>query len=210
MADETKKVREYFGCPLSNKDHKLWYYIQFLTRFVNTPIRQCEYNTLVVELSRDSSSWNINTAGIFNKKYASGNNMVYSRHTQTNQNAETGEGSLDAEQGGTQTKTSTKPSTSDGKGTKISGTGKEKVDESSEVTENKGKKVSDKKAGEDENMTDAVGENEKLNGDGYPLTPQEYTTKNGKVIDMFVMKFGRKLSMDGMAALKADTKACFE
>lgn len=74
-------------------------------------------NTLVVELSKDGSYWNINTVGIFNKKYASGNNMVYSRHTQTNQNAETGEGSLDAEQGGTQTKTSTMPSTSDGKGT---------------------------------------------------------------------------------------------
>lgn len=117
-------------------------------------------NTLVVELSKDGSYWNINTAGIFNKKYASGNNMVYSRHTQTNQNAETGEGSLDAEQGGTQTKTSTMPSTSDGKDTKISETVEEKVGESLEVAEGEGEKVSEEKAGEGENAADAVGETE--------------------------------------------------
>lgn len=86
--------------------------------------------------------------------------MVYSRHTQINQNAETGEGSLDAEQGGTQTKTSTMPSTSDGKGTKISETGNEKVGESLEVAEGEGEKVSEEKAGEGENAADAVGETE--------------------------------------------------
>lgn len=84
-------------------------------------------NTLIVELSHDGSYWNVTTAGIFNKKYASGKKLVYSRHTQTNQTAETGEGSLDAEQNGTQTKTSTMPSTSSGKGTEISETDKKNV-----------------------------------------------------------------------------------
>ncbi len=94
-------------------------------------------NTLVVELSNDGIYWNINTAGIFNRKYASGKDMMYSRHTQTNQPAETGEGSLDAEQGGTQTKTSTMPSTIPvGKDTKNSGTDQKNIEKKSESTIN--------------------------------------------------------------------------
>lgn len=69
-------------------------------------------NTLFVELSKDGSYWNINSAGIFNNKYARGNKVVYSRHTQTNQFAETGEGSPSTEQSGTQSDASTLPPTS--------------------------------------------------------------------------------------------------
>lgn len=68
-------------------------------------------NTLYIELSKDGSYWNINSAGIFNKKYASGRKEVYNRHTQVNQSAEISEGSPTVEQSGTQTEASTMPST---------------------------------------------------------------------------------------------------
>ena len=68
-------------------------------------------NTLYIELSKDGSYWNINSAGIFNKKYASGRKEVYNRHTQVNQSAEISEGSPTVEQSGTQTEASTMPPT---------------------------------------------------------------------------------------------------
>jgi len=71
-------------------------------------------NTLYIELSQDGSYWNINSAGIFNKKYASGNKVVYSRHTQTNQPAVVGGGSPSAGLSGTQTNASTMPPTTNG------------------------------------------------------------------------------------------------
>lgn len=68
-------------------------------------------NTLMVELSGDESYWNINSAGIFNTKYAGGSKVLYSRHTQTNQPVEVGEGSPTAEQSDSPTVASTLPST---------------------------------------------------------------------------------------------------
>lgn len=51
---------------------------------------------------------------------------------------------------------------------------------------------------------------EPAKGEGYTLTPKKYTTKKGKEIDMFVLKFDRELSKDEFAALKADAKTRFE
>lgn len=118
-------------------------------------------NTLVVELSNDGSYWNINTAGIFNNKYASGNNIVYNRHTQINQQAETGEGSLNAEQSGTQTKTSTMPSTSGGKSTNISSNNEKNVEEKSEVAESNAVKNANKLASDYKNTADKADESRK-------------------------------------------------
>ena len=57
-------------------------------------------NTLYVELSKDGSYWNINSAGVFKKSYARGNKVVYSRHTTTNQTAESDEASQTATHSG--------------------------------------------------------------------------------------------------------------
>lgn len=63
-------------------------------------------NTLMVELSRDETYWNINTAGIFKTSYGANRKEVYNRHTTDNQSAETDGASLGEEQGGTASPTS--------------------------------------------------------------------------------------------------------
>lgn len=73
-------------------------------------------NTLIVELSKDGSYWNINTAGIFKKSYANGNKIVYDRQAAVNQSAETDEGAPTVEQSDTQTEASPMPSTTTDKG----------------------------------------------------------------------------------------------
>ena len=78
-------------------------------------------NTLMVELSGDESYWNINSAGIFNTKYAGGSKVLYSRHTQTNQPVEVGEGSPTAEQSDSPTVASTLPSTTLSEGNESAG-----------------------------------------------------------------------------------------
>ncbi len=63
-------------------------------------------NTLIVELSGDSTYWNINTAGIFKTSYGAKRKVVYNRHTTVKQPAEATGVSLTEEQGDTTTETS--------------------------------------------------------------------------------------------------------
>lgn len=59
-----------------------------------------------MQLSRDGSYWNVNTAGIFKTSYGAKNNVVYDRHTTEKQPAETVEASLEGERSGTAPSTS--------------------------------------------------------------------------------------------------------
>ena len=59
-------------------------------------------NTLMIELSKDGSYWNVNTAGVFKKSYGKDKKEVYNRHTTVKQSAETAETSQADEHSGTQ------------------------------------------------------------------------------------------------------------
>ena len=58
-------------------------------------------NTLMIELSKDGSYWNVNTAGVFKKSYGKDKKEVYNRHTTVKQSAETAETSQADEHSGT-------------------------------------------------------------------------------------------------------------
>lgn len=62
-------------------------------------------NTLMVEMAKDGSYWNINTAGIFKSSYGIKNREIYNRHTTENQSVET-----DGESQGTELSDTTVPS----------------------------------------------------------------------------------------------------
>ena len=74
-------------------------------------------NTLMIELSKDGSYWNVNTAGVFKKSYGKDKKEVYNRHTTVKQSAETAETSQADEHSGTQsTSRMNVPTTSTDKG----------------------------------------------------------------------------------------------
>ena len=78
-------------------------------------------NTLMIELSKDGSYWNVNTAGVFKKSYGKDKKEVYNRHTTVKQSAETAETSQADEHSGTQsTSRMNVPTTSIDKGSEIS------------------------------------------------------------------------------------------
>ena len=78
-------------------------------------------NTLMIELSKDGSYWNVNTAGVFKKSYGKDKKEVYNRHTTVKQSAETAETSQADEHSGTQsTSRMNVPTTSADKGSEIS------------------------------------------------------------------------------------------
>ena len=78
-------------------------------------------NTLMIELSKDGSYWNVNTAGVFKKSYGKDKKEVYNRHTTVKQSAETAETSQADEHSGTQsTSRMNVPTTSTDKGSEIS------------------------------------------------------------------------------------------
>ena len=94
-------------------------------------------NTLMIELSKDGSYWNVNTAGVFKKSYGKDKKEVYNRHTTVKQSAETAETSQADEHSGTQsTSRMNVPTTSADKGTTLP------ADQQTSATENT-KKVAD-------------------------------------------------------------------
>ncbi len=94
-------------------------------------------NTLMIELSKDGSYWNVNTAGVFKKSYGKDKKEVYNRHTTVKQSAETAETSQADEHSGTQsTSRMNVPTTSADKGTTLA------ADQQSSDKENT-KKVAD-------------------------------------------------------------------
>ena len=94
-------------------------------------------NTLMIELSKDGSYWNVNTAGVFKKSYGKDKKEVYNRHTTVKQSAETAETSQADEHSGTQsTSRLNVPTTSADKGTTLA------ADQQSSDKENT-KKVAD-------------------------------------------------------------------
>ena len=77
-------------------------------------------NTLMIELSKDGSYWNVNTAGVFKKSYGKDKKEVYNRHTTVKQSAETAETLQADEHSGTQsTSRMNVPTTSADKGTTL-------------------------------------------------------------------------------------------
>ena len=97
-------------------------------------------NTLMIELSKDGSYWNVNTAGVFKKSYGKDKKEVYNRHTTVKQSAETAETSQANEHSGTQsTSRMNVPTTSIDKGSKKA----EKKQEKQSVFD-KAKEIADK------------------------------------------------------------------
>ena len=97
-------------------------------------------NTLMIELSKDGSYWNVNTAGVFKKSYGKDKKEVYNRHTTVKQSAETAETSQADEHSGTQsTSRMNVPTTSADKGSE----NPEKKQEKQSVFD-KAKEIADK------------------------------------------------------------------
>ena len=101
-------------------------------------------NTLMIELSKDGSYWNVNTAGVFKKSYGKDKKEVYNRHTTVKQSAETAETSQADEHSGTQsTSRMNVPTTSTGKGSKKAEKKQEKqsvFDKAKEIVDKEEKK----------------------------------------------------------------------
>ena len=126
-------------------------------------------NTLMIELSKDGSYWNVNTAGVFKKSYGKDKKEVYNRHTTVKQSAETAETSQADEHSGTQsTPRMNVPTTSTGKGSKKAEKKQEKqsvFDKAKEIADKEEKKR--KAEAEDDSVlgqaTRAVGKKKKVN-----------------------------------------------
>ena len=126
-------------------------------------------NTLMIELSKDGSYWNVNTAGVFKKSYGKDKKEVYNRHTTVKQSAETAETSQADEHSGTQsTSRMNVPTTSTGKGSEKAEKKQEKqsvFDKAKEIADKEEKK---RKAEAEDNSvlgqaTRAVGKKKKVN-----------------------------------------------
>lgn len=87
-------------------------------------------NTLYIELSRDGSYWTVNSGGIFRKGYSDKKETVAKTEPQQPNNAISSGSSLSAEagEGITSTEPNGEPTVSGGKGTNISETGGENVE----------------------------------------------------------------------------------
>ena len=126
-------------------------------------------NTLMIELSKDGSYWNVNTAGVFKKSYGKDKKKVYNRHTTVKQSAETAETSQANEHSGTQsTSRMNVPTTSIDKGSKKAEKKQEKqsvFDKAKEIADKEEKKR--KAEAEDDSVlgqaTRAVGKKKKVN-----------------------------------------------
>ena len=124
-------------------------------------------NTLMIELSKDGSYWNVNTAGVFKKSYGKDKKEVYNRHTTVKQSAETAETSQADEHSGTQsTSRMNVPTTSADKGSEKPEKKQEKqsvFDKAKEIADKEEKK---RKAEADSVLgqaTRAVGKKKKVN-----------------------------------------------
>ena len=124
-------------------------------------------NTLMIELSKDGSYWNVNTAGVFKKSYGKDKKEVYNRHTTVKQSAETAETSQADEHSGTQsTSRMNVPTTSADKGSEKPEKKQEKqsvFDKAKEIADKEEKK---RKAEDDSVLgqaTRAVGKKKKVN-----------------------------------------------
>ena len=126
-------------------------------------------NTLMIELSKDGSYWNVNTAGVFKKSYGKDKKEVYNRHTTVKQSAETAETSQADEHSGTQsTSRMNVPTTSADKGSEKPEKKQEKqsvFDKAKEIADKEEKKR--KAEAEDDSVlgqaTSAVGKKKKVN-----------------------------------------------
>ena len=126
-------------------------------------------NTLMIELSKDGSYWNVNTAGVFKKSYGKDKKEVYNRHTTVKQSAETAETSQADEHSGTQsTSRMNVPTTSTDKGSEKAEKKQEKqsvFDKAKEIADKEEKKR--KAEAEDDSVigqaTRAVGKKKKVN-----------------------------------------------
>ena len=159
-------------------------------------------NTLMIELSKDGSYWNVNTAGVFKKSYGKDKKEVYNRHTTVKQSAETAETSQADEHSGTQsTSRMNVPTTSTGKGSKKAEKKQKKqsvFDKAKEIADKEEKK---RKAEDDSVLgqaTRAVGKKKKVN-------PFKYTASQkdaGEVIKGVHYANGYAYASDGYILFK--------
>ena len=133
----------------------------------------------MIELSKDGSYWNVNTAGVFKKSYGKDKKEVYNRHTTVKQSAETAETSQADEHSGTQsTSRMNVPTTSTGKGSKKAEKKQEKqsvFDKAKEIADKEEKKR--KAEAEDDSVlgqaTRAVGKKKKVNPFKYTASQKD-------------------------------------
>ena len=92
-------------------------------------------NTLFIQLSRDGSYWNINSAGIFKEKYSRRKPKVATRPALEPGTTADSSGVNNGETGAEPSPAGNSPTTSDGKGTENSGTESEKQENISETAE---------------------------------------------------------------------------
>ena len=136
-------------------------------------------NTLMIELSKDGSYWNVNTAGVFKKSYGKDKKEVYNRHTTVKQSAETAETSQADEHSGTQsTSRMNVPTTSADKGSEKPEKKQEKqsvFDKAKEIADKEEKKR--KAEAEDDSVlgqaTRAVGKKKKVNPFKYTASQKD-------------------------------------
>ena len=136
-------------------------------------------NTLMIELSKDGSYWNVNTAGVFKKSYGKDKKEVYNRHTTVKQSAETAETSQADEHSGTQsTSRMNVPTTSTDKGSEKAEKKQEKqsvFDKAKEIADKEEKK---RKAEAEDNSVlgqaaRAVGKKKKVNPFKYTASQKD-------------------------------------
>ena len=159
-------------------------------------------NTLMIELSKDGSYWNVNTAGVFKKSYGKDKKEVYNRHTTVKQSAETAETSQADEHSGTQsTSRMNVPTTSTDKGSEKAEKKQKKqsvFDKAKEIADKEEKK---RKAEDDSVLgqaTRAVGKKKKVN-------PFKYTASQkdaGEVIKGVHYANGYAYASDGYILFK--------
>ena len=159
-------------------------------------------NTLMIELSKDGSYWNVNTAGVFKKSYGKDKKEVYNRHTTVKQSAETAETSQADEHSGTQsTSRMNVPTTSTDKGSEKAEKKQKKqsvFDKAKEIADKEEKK---RKAEDDSVLgqaTRAVGKKQKVN-------PFKYTASQkdaGEVIKGVHYANGYAYASDGYILFK--------
>lgn len=152
--------------------------------------------TLYIELSKDGDYWTVNSGGIFRNKYTDKNDIVLPTPTiRNNANTDT------VEVVGSPTEVA-KGETAD-----RGGNSSKTLSSDSKDTTNS-KKV---KSLEQENTTNL--ENEEVVKEEYTIEPAQYTTKKGKVLDMYFIKFTNDLTKEqqrGAKELAKETKGWYD
>lgn len=163
-------------------------------------------NLLYIELSRDGSYWNVNSGGIFRKGYAEKKkNVGLNTELSTSPTTEEDKSFVQTEDKGSVSADthSDNQHLSTGKGSEVSANNKEN---DKKVEKKKGttnppttNELEEKNVQNSAEETAAPTLSEEGDQDGetaYSITPAQYTTKRGKMLDMHLLVFDRPLGKD--------------